>query len=394
MKKILLTLIISSLLLIGYSKDLYNRNKVEVGAEQFETYKNLIEGKNVALVVNQTSMVKDLNLVDFLVSKQIRVKMIFAPEHGFRGDADAGAHIEDGVDFKTGISIMSLYGKNRKPSKEVLKGIDAVVLDIQDVGTRFYTYISTMHYVMEACAENNIDFIVLDRPNPNGFYVDGNVLDTAFKSFVGIHPVPIVHGMTIAEYAQMVNEEGWLANGVKCRLHYVKCQNYNHLTLYEPPVKPSPNLPNATAIYLYPSTCYFEGTYISEGRGTDAPFQCFGAPDLKNYKYTFTPHSIKGADMYPKHKDQLCYGMDLRNKKQDILSNPRIDLSYLIGAYKNSPKKDTFFKEGFFNKLFGGKEVKAMIIAGKTEKKIKASWKKDLDKFKKMRKKYLLYKDF
>ncbi|HFA49023.1 MAG TPA: DUF1343 domain-containing protein [Bacteroidetes bacterium] len=369
--------------------------EIITGAQNISAYLPILKEKNIALVVNQTSMVGKKHLVDALLKLNISVKKIFAPEHGFRGTADAGAKIKDGVDTQTGLPVTSLYGKNRKPSKKHLAGIDMVVFDVQDVGARFYTYISTMSYVMEACAENNIPFMVLDRPNPNGHYVDGPVLDPKFSSFIGLHKVPVVHGMTMGEYAKMVNGEGWLKNGIKCDLAVIECGNYDHNSFYELPIKPSPNLPNMHAIYLYPSICFFEGTDISVGRGTDKQFQVLGAPGIKDGEYEFTPEPKPGAK-HPKHEGEVCKGVDLSILNIDGLKNRRsLNLSYLIDFYKNyEPKKSFFLKNNFFDKLAGTDILQQQIKAGKTENEIRESWQKGLNEFKKIRKKYLLYKDF
>ncbi len=361
------------------------------GSYQFDEYRALIEGKSVAVVANQTSMVGPNHLVDNLLSSGINIKAIFAPEHGFRNMADAGELIENGKDPVTGVSLISLYGKHQKPTPEDLTGIDVVVFDIQDVGVRFYTYLGTMHYVMEACAENNVKFIVLDRPNPNGFYVDGNILDTAYSSFVGMHPVPIVHGMTVGEYAGMINGEGWLKGGVKCDLTVIKCKNYTHKTLYELPVKPSPNLPNQNSIYLYPSTCFFEGTNLSLGRGTAFPFQVYGSPLLPDRGFSFTPESVPGAKN-PPLLGVKCYGTDLRNAlEKGIVPKPGIRLEYVISAYLDYPEKDKYFIR-YFDTLAGGTLIREQIQKGMTAKEIRDSWKPGLEKFSLIREKYLLYK--
>lgn len=370
----------------------FAQNKPIPGAEQTSEYIKLIKGKTIAIVANQTSTIGDSHLVDKLTSLNIKIKAIFAPEHGFRDLADAGATIEDGKDKKTGIPIISLYGKQVKPTPEDLEGVDVVIYDIQDVGTRFYTYITTLHYIVEACAENHIKCIVLDRPNPNGFYIDGNVLDTAYKSFVGIDPVPVVHGMTIGEYAMMINGEGWLKGGVKCDLKVVKCRNYNHKTRYELPVKPSPNLPNYNSVLLYPSLCFFEGTKISVGRGTSFPFQVFGSPELPDKGFSFTPESVPGA-MKPNYKGVKCYGTDLRKALDEkIVPDPGLNLSWVISAYNEYPDKEKFFTS-YFDVLAGGPGLREMIIKGMTSEEIRATWKKDLEKFNQTRRKYLLYKE-
>ncbi len=366
---------------------------IVVGAARFDEYLSSLEGKNVAMVVNQTSEVNQTHLVDLLLEKGIAIKKIFAPEHGFRGDADAGATIKDGKDSKTGLPIKSLYGKNKKPTAKDLSGIDIVLFDIQDVGARFYTYISTMHYVMEACAENKKSFLVLDRPNPNGHYIDGPIREKSQKSFVGMHPIPIVHGMTVGEYAQMINGEGWLAGGKKCDLSIVKCVNYDHNTFYDLPVKPSPNLPNIRSIYLYPSLCLFEGTVVSVGRGTDTPFQIYGHPDHKNGNFDFTPRPTSGASN-PKHNSKICHGFSMLDTDLEVLKNEKqLNLSYLIDFYKNHPNKKGFFN-AFFKKLAGTTRLQAQIESGKTADEIRATWASGLERFKVTRAKYLLYADF
>lgn len=368
--------------------------QVTTGAERTAEYIPLLKEKKVAVVANQTSMIGKTHLVDSLLSLGINLQKIFSPEHGFRGAADAGEHLNDYVDEKTGLPVVSLYGKKRKPAEKNLEGIDIVLFDIQDVGLRFYTYISTMHYVMEACAENDVDFLVLDRPNPNGFYVDGPVLDTNRRSFVGMHPVPVVYGMTIAEYARMVNDERWLKDSVVCDLKYIKCTNYDHRTYYDLPVKPSPNLPNLRSIYLYPSLCFFEGTCMSVGRGTDLPFQVYGHPNYPDTGFSFTPHSIENAAVNPKYKGKVCYGVDLSHVPYDFFhDNCRLVLDWLIDAYTRMDCKEDFFND-YFDTLAGTDELRKMIIEGKNKWLIRASWKNDVNEFKAIRKKYLLYEDF
>ncbi len=364
------------------------------GAYRTIAYLDLIRNKKVALLVNQTSVIDRVHVVDSLINLGISVEKIFAPEHGFRGDADAGEAVKNGIDTKTGIPIISLYGNKKKPSKEDLAGIETVIFDIQDVGARFYTYISAMSYLMEACGENKVDFIVFDRPNPNGHYIDGPVLKDE-KSFVGMHEVPVVHGMTIGEYAQMVNGESWLANGINCKLTVIECENYNHNTFYELPIKPSPNLPNMRAIYLYPSLCFFEGTTVSEGRGTNKQFQVYGHPKYSGGDFTFTPQSMPGAK-HPKQEGQLCRGYDLTKIPIETIRNERkLNLEYLINFYKTFPEGETFFLENnFFDKLAGSSKLRNQIINGMDAEAIRASWKEELENFKKKRKKYLLYKDF
>jgi uncharacterized protein YbbC (DUF1343 family) len=361
------------------------------GASQIELYRGMIEGKSVAVVANQTSMTGQTHLVDNLLNIGINIKVIFAPEHGFRNLADAGEKIENGKDPITGISIISLYGSHLKPTAEDLAGIDVVLFDIQDVGVRFYTYISTLHYVVEACAENSIKCIILDRPNPNGFYFDGNVPDTAYRSFVGLDPVPIVHGMTPGEYAQMLNGEGWLKGGIKCDLTVIKCKGYTHKTYYVLPVKPSPNLPNQTSVYLYPSICFFEGTNISLGRGTQFPFQIYGSPYLPDRGFSFTPESVAGAKN-PPLLGVKCFGNDLRDAIQkNLVPKPYINLDWVINAYNDFPQKDKFFTN-YFDVLAGGPKLRELIQQGMTTKQIRETWKEGLDRFSKIREKYLLYK--
>jgi uncharacterized protein YbbC (DUF1343 family) len=358
---------------------------LRLGADQIDKYFPLLDNKSIGVVGNQSSLIGSTHLVDSLLSTKQQVVKVFSPEHGFRGTADAGAHIESGVDEKTGLPIVSLYGNNKKPTANQLQGIDILLFDIQDVGARFYTYISTLQYVMEAAAENSIPLVVLDRPNPNGHYVDGPILDSAYRSFVGMHPIPIVHGMTIGEYAQMINGQQWLKNGVQCQLTVITMQGYSRTMPYDLPIKPSPNLPNAQAVNLYPSLCLFEGTNVSVGRGTDLPFQHYGAPYLKN-DYFFIPKSGEGAK-YPKHEGQKCYGKDL----SQFPKLSQLDLSYLIDAYQQSADKDTFFNT-FFDKLAGGSDLRLSIIGGKSEEEIRKSWADGLNVFKEQSAPYLIYK--
>jgi uncharacterized protein YbbC (DUF1343 family) len=335
-------------------------------------------------------MTGQTHLIDNLLSIGTDIRVIFAPEHGFRDLADAGETISDGRDPVTGIKLISLYGKHFKPITSDLVGIDIVIFDIQDVGARFYTYISTLHYVMEACAENNIMLLILDRPNPNGFYFDGNILDTAYSSFVGMHPVPVVHGMTVGEYAGMINGEGWLKGGIKCSLSVAKCKSYDHKTYYELPVRPSPNLPNQNSVYLYPSICFFEGTNVSLGRGTSFPFQVFGSPELPDRGFSFTPESVAGAKN-PPLLGVKCYGTDLRDAlKNKIVPKPYINLEWVIQAYNDFPDKNKFFTP-YFDVLAGGPVLREQIRKGMTARQIRDSWKDGLEKFAATRKKYLLY---
>ena len=360
-----------------------NAQELILGANRIEQIINLTNEKRIAIVGNQTSMVNNTHLVDTLISLNQNIITVFSPEHGFRGTGDAGAKIENEVDIKTGIPIISLYGKNKKPKKKNLVNIDIIVFDIQDVGARFYTYISTLHYVLEACGEENIKIIVLDRPNPNGHYIDGPVLEEKYKSFVGMHPIPIVHAMTIGEYAKMIIGEKWIEK--KCDLTVIEMLNYNRNKIYELPIKPSPNLPNKRAVNLYPSLCLFEGTTISIGRGTKKPFQHFGHPKLNLFNYSFIPKSGPGSK-YPKHENKICYGKDLTNTP--ILNS--INLEWLIETYNQSQNKEDFFIS-FFDKLAGTDKLRKQIISGKSWKEIKKSWKTELNEFKNIRDKYLLY---
>ena len=361
------------------------------GAERTGEYLPLLEVKKVAVVANQTSMVGKTHLVDTLLSAGIDIRLIFAPEHGFRDLADDGAVITSGTDPVTGVPVVSLYSSKKKPSAEDLADIDVVVYDIQDVGTRFYTYLTTMCYVMEACAENGKQYIVLDRPNPNGFYVDGPILDTsAYTSFVGIHPIPVVHGMTFGEYAGMVNGEGWLAGGIKCDLQVIKCTGYTHDTMYRLPVIPSPNLPNMNSVYLYPALCFSEGTVLSCGRGTDFAFQVLGAPGIPDTGFSFTPKPSFGSSN-PKHNGVTCYGIDLRSATADgLVPKPEINLGWIIEMYKAYPEKERFFN-GYFDTLAGSSTLREQIISGMSAEEIRATWKEGLDRFRATRAKYLLY---
>ena len=371
-------------------------NKIITGAEQSNDYLPQLKGKKVALLVNQTSVIKKEHLVDYLIEQKINIVKIFAPEHGFRGQADAGEKVKSGVDAKTGLSITSMYGANKKPSKESMQGIDIVVFDIQDVGARFYTYISSMQYMMEACADANVPMVILDRPNPNGFYVDGPVLEPKFKSIVGMQPIPIVHGMTVGEYAKMLNGEGWLAKKAKCKLTIITCKNYTHKTFYHLPIPPSPNLKSTAAIFLYPSLCFFEGTDVSVGRGTNTPFEVWGHPTFKDNGFSFTPASVEGAKN-PPHLGKVCYGANLNLSPTDVLkiTKNQLNLSFLMNAYSlaQSATKEKFFND-FFEKLAGTASLKAQIINNTSEIEIRNSWKKGIIQFKKTRKKYLLYEDF
>jgi uncharacterized protein YbbC (DUF1343 family) len=374
-------------------------NELQTGADQTSEYLTDLKDMKVGMVVNPTSIIGNTHSVDSLRSLGINIVKVFGPEHGFRGEASAGAKVNSNIDAKTGLPVISLYGSHYKPTVEDLKGIDIMVFDIQDVGVRFYTYISTLHYIMEACAESKIKLIVLDRPNPNGFYVDGPVLEEKFKSFIGMHPIPILHGMTIGEYATMVNGEKWLKEKVRCDLKIVKLKGYTHDMDYTLPVKPSPNLNTQQSILLYPSLCLFEGTIISQGRGTHMPFQVLGSPALKGkYDFTFTPVSIKGMSETPLHQNQLCYGLDLRKYDTSVFKKTgQLNLSWLIDMYNAYPQKDKFFdfkqstQINNFNRLAGNDKLQKQIASGMSEQEIRASWEPQLSAYKEMRKKYLLY---
>ncbi len=365
------------------------------GAWQTNMYFPLLKDKRVAVAGNHTSEVDGVHLVDTLLSSGINVVKVFSPEHGFRGEAAAGEHVYSETDSKTGLPIISLYGSRRRPNPFHLADVDIILFDIQDVGTRFYTYISTMTYIMETAAKLRIPVIILDRPNPNGHYVDGPVLEPEFSSFVGLHPVPVVHGMTIGEYALMINDMGWLRDNVKCELTIISIKNYDHSTRYIPPVPPSPNLPNIQSIYLYPSLCFFEGTEISIGRGTDYPFQVYGHSLLPNdiFRFSFKPESRREAPN-PPQLNKTCFGEDLRQvSTEDLKSKNHLDLTYLIKAYEHYPEKDDFFND-FFNLLAGNSKLKKQIINNTDIEEIRESWQKGLKEFKEIRKRYLLYPDF
>lgn len=411
MKKVFLIFVISFL-----SLHVNSQRKILTGAERLNKYLPLLKGKHVGVFANQTSMVGNVHLVDTLQKLGVKITAIFGPEHGFRGTAGAGEKVGNYIDKETGIPVISLYGSKRRPSAEDLKNIDILLFDIQDVGVRFYTYISSLQEYMEAAFENDKPLIILDRPNPNGFYVDGPVLQSPFKSFVGMQPVPIVYGMTIGEYALMLAGEKWLTekanakyakfkNDKSAKVHFlvVKNANYDHNCTYELPVKPSPNLPEIQSVYLYPSTCLFEGTTLSEGRGTDKPFQIFGAPSLPDTLFSFTPQPREGAPK-SKHYGEVCYGWNLHGTPSEVLKkiDKRIQLKWIMEAYRLFPEKDSFFiipksgdmSKSFFDKLAGNNELWQQIRDGKTESEIRASWEPALSAFKKIRKKYLLYKDF
>jgi uncharacterized protein YbbC (DUF1343 family) len=368
-------------------------SQIKCGAERTDAYFPLLKHKQIAVVANPASMVGKVHLVDSLYRAGIKIGAIFSPEHGFRKFSEAGQSVSNEIDPATKIPVLSLYGKKNKPVKTDFSDIDLVVFDLQDVGVRFYTYLSTLNYIMEACAENNVPMLLLDRPNPNGFYIDGPVLEEQFSSFVGMHPVPVVYGMTIGEYAQMLNGEGWLKNGVICDLQVIPLQNYTHHSLYQLPVNPSPNLRSMNAIYLYPLLCFFEGTKISVGRGTDSPFEIFGHPDLVACSYLFIPESIKGSGQNPPFAGQRCLGVSLKNFYTD---HPQelgsINLSWLIMAFKMMGSKPDFFTD-YFDKLAGNSTLRNQIIQGLPESEIKKSWQPGLEKFKEIRRKYLIYEE-
>lgn len=365
--------------------------KILTGAERTAQYLPLLKGKSIAVVANQTSKIGDVHLIDSLLSRDIHIVKIFSPEHGFRGKFDAGKTWNNYEDEKTRLPIISLYGDNKKPTKKDMANIDVVIFDIQDVGVRFYTYISTMHYVMEACAENGVDLMIFDRPNPHGHYVDGPVLEKAHQSFVGMHPVPLVHGLTIGEYAKMINGEKWLKNDISCNLHIVECENYTHSSRYQLEIGPSPNLRNMKAVYLYPSLGLFEGTTISIGKGTSLAFMVFGHPGMKNTSFSFTPEKEYDDLIVLKYKGEKCYGVNLGDIPLDELKAlDTLNLDWLIFAYNNTPGKKDFFNP-FFYKLAGTKKLEQQIRAGMTTGEIRNTWQKDIQEYKKTRAKYLLY---
>jgi len=395
------------------------QKRIIPGAERMDQYLPLLKGKSVAIFANPGSVVNHTSIVDTLLKRGVKIVRIFGPEHGFKGTADAGEKVGNYIDPETGIEVTSLYGKHHKPTPEDLKGVDVMIFDIQDVGVRFYTYISSLQWYLESALENSVPLIILDRPNPNGFYVDGPVLNLKYKSGVGLQPIPIVYGLTIGEYAMMLAGEKWLSEAANEKYAYyqhakktvdspfhllvIKNANYDHNSKYVLPVKPSPNLPDIQSIYLYPSTCFFEGTTLSEGRGTDMPFQVFGAPSLPKYLYSFTPHPTEGAK-HSKHYGEVCYGWNLSGTPEQVLkkTDHHIQLKWLMEAYRLFPDKDSFFivpksgnmEESFFDKLAGNNELWQQIKNGVSEKDIRASWEPELSNYKKIRKKYLLYKDF
>ena len=380
--------------IIPYIKKDIGPADIKTGAEQTAVYFPWLRDKRIAIVANPTSMIGKVHLVDSINHAGFLIKKVFSPEHGFRGDAEAGELLGNYIDKKTKLPVVSLYGDNKKPKPDDLKDVDVVIFDIQDVGARFYTYISTMHYVMEACAENGKLLIVLDRPNPNGYYIDGPVLEKEFTSFVGMHPVPIVHGMTIAEYARMINGEKWLANGIQCELKFVPVVNYNHGWFYQLPVKPSPNLPTMESVYLYPSICLFEGTCVSLGRGTDTPFEIIGHPLLGSTGFSFTPKSIPGVSKNPPHEGIKCNGYNFHDfSAAYIKGSGKLYLYPLLELYKELKDKTEYFGPTF-DKLAGTAKLKQQIIDGIPEDQIRKTWQAGIDAFKVIRKKYLLYPDF
>ena len=386
-KPLLLALFLCPLLFCSAQKE-----RVIVGAEQTKEYLPILKNKRVAIFSNHTGMVGSKHTLDVLLENKINVVAIFSPEHGFRGTADAGEHVSSSVDEKTGVPILSLYDGNLgRPSEANMRKFDILVVDIQDVGLRFYTYYASMVRLMDACAEFNRKMLILDRPNPNGFYVDGPILDMKYKSGVGWLPIPVVHGMTLGELALMTNGERWLPASRVCDVTVIPCKNYTHQTKYRLPIPPSPNLPNMKSIYLYPSTCYFEATPVSLGRGTDKPFQIYGHPNMIGYDYSFTPRSVSGSKA-PPQLDRLCYGVDLNGKTDEEIWEKGIDLSYLIDAYRNMNLDDHFFRS-FFELLIGNDSIRKMIKEGKSADEIKSTWKDDVEKFKKQRKPYLLYEE-
>ncbi len=367
------------------------QDRIETGAEQTGRYLPLLEGRRVGIMTNHTGTVGRTHLVDTLRSLGVDIRVVFAPEHGFRGQADAGESVASYRDRKTGINVVSVYGSTKRPPDSIMQRLDVLLFDIQDVGLRYYTYLSSMHYLMEACAANGKQLIVLDRPNPNGFYVDGPVLEAKHRSFVGMHPIPVVHGMTLGELACMIDGEGWLRDGLRCKLTVIPCRGYTHRSRYRLPTAPSPNLPNMRAVYLYPSLCFFEGTPVSLGRGTDFPFQAYGHPELQG-DFSFTPRSNAGAKN-PPLKDKLCHGVDLRTSPSDErIWEREVDLGYVIDCYRQLNLGEKFFTP-MFDRLTGTDYVRQMILQGAGADRIKASWADDVERFKQTRKPYLLYEE-
>lgn len=399
MKKIPISILFFILILSGCAQsqqtpNIVSWNKIIAGDARTELYFPKLEGRRVALLANHTSMIGDIHLADSLLNAGIELIKVYSPEHGFRGNEADGAIIENGIDKKSGLPIISLYGNHKKPTSKDLKDVEIVLFDLQDVGTRFYTYLSTLTYMMEACAEKNILLIILDRPNPNGFYVDGPILHDEHKSFIGMHPIPIVHGLTAGEFALLINGEGWLKNGVKCDLEIIKVKNYTHNMIVELPIKPSPNLPNLSSILLYPSLCLFEGTTVSIGRGTSNPFEFVGHPEYSVKEFSFTPIPVKGASMNPPQKNIKCFG---ENIKSYYSKHPaelgKIKLNWILNFYNDISEKEDFFNS-YFEKLSGTTKLRKQIKSGLTNWQIHQSWKEEIDSYKKIRTKYLLYPDF
>lgn len=383
------------IIILSIAKNSIAKEKVTIvpGAYHTAEYFPLLKGKSLGIVANQTSTIRRVHLVDSLKSSGFKIKRVFAPEHGFRGESGAGEKIANSIDKKTGISIVSLYGNHLEPSTKDLAGINLMIFDIQDVGVRFYTYISTLQYVMEACAKHKIPLIILDRPNPNSFYIDGPVLDKKYSSFVGMQSIPVVYGLTIGEYANMLNGEGWLKDKLKCNLTVIKVKDYFHSYRYQLPIPPSPNLPDMDAVYLYPSLCFFEGTAISVGRGTEKPFRYIGFPDTTGGGFLFTPKSIPGVALHPPYEDTLCRGLDLTKEGMRSTLQKSLQLKWLIQMYSAFPEKEKFFNN-FFDKLAGTDELRKQIIENKSEADIKIQWKESVDNYLQIRKKYLLYYDY
>lgn len=388
MKKLFLLIVLAML----WIAPCVQAQRVVMGDEQIDAYLPILKNKRIALFSNHTGMIGQKHLLDVLLEKGMNVVAIFSPEHGFRGQADAGEKVSSSVDTKTGVPILSLYdGKEQRPSENSMRKFDILVVDIQDVGLRYYTYYITMYRLMDACAQYNRKVLLLDRPNPNGHYVDGPILDMKYKSGVGMLPIPIVHGMTLGELALMINGERWLPASRMADLTVIPCKNYTHQTLYELPIPPSPNLPNMKSIYLYPSTCFFEATPVSLGRGTDKPFQVYGHPNMTGYRYSFTPHSLPGAKN-PPQLNKLCHGVDLSGMSNEEIWKRGVDLTYIIDAYRNLNLGDHFFRP-FFELLVGTDYVRKMIKQGCSADEIKARWQEDVERFKSQRKPYLLYED-
>jgi len=374
--------------------EVHPETKIQVGADQLDKYLPILLDQRVGIVTNQTGMIGNNHLVDSLLSRKVNVKRVFAPEHGFRGQAANGEHVTDGRDDKTQLPIISLYGSHKKATPEDLEGLDIVIFDIQDVGARFYTYISTMHYLMEACAENNVKLLILDRPNPMGYFIDGPVLEKEFSSFIGMHEIPVIHGCTVGELALMINGEKWLKKGIQCELEVISCIGYTHDSQYQLPIAPSPNLPNMSSVYLYPSLCFFEGTAVSVGRGTEIPFQCFGYPRSEVGGHLFTPKNLPGIAHHPPFENQECRGMNLSEYGAFMMkSQDQLELKWLFLMHEHQGS-DLFSRPAFFDKLAGTDQFRIAMESGKSEAEIRESWQPGLLEYKERRNKYLLYPDF